>query len=96
MKADIVPLLTGVIVFVSSLISLKLGLSVAIIEILFGAIASLFGLTSGFVNQTQYSVLVGVVIASAVIPTFIAQKWSLPVHTEDIIESNGETGGSQP
>lgn len=37
MKADIVPLLMGIIVFVSSLISLKLGLSVAIIEILSGA-----------------------------------------------------------
>ena len=51
----------------------------------FGTISSLFGLQSGFINQTQYSVLVGVVIASAVIPTFIAQKWFVPKYPEDII-----------
>ncbi len=32
----------------------------------------------------QYSILIGAVIASAVIPTFIAQKWFMPVHSEDI------------
>ncbi|MHB8841078.1 MAG: cation:proton antiporter [Candidatus Aquicultor sp.] len=56
----------------------------------FGTIASVFGLTSGIINQVQYSVLIGVVIASAVIPTFIAQKWFLPVHSEDIVDLNGE------
>jgi Kef-type K+ transport system membrane component KefB len=54
----------------------------------FGTIASLFGLNSGFINEVQYSVLVGVVVASAVIPTFIAQKWFMPVNEEDIL--NGE------
>lgn len=44
----------------------------------FGTIASVFGLTSGLINKTQYSVLLGAVIASAVIPTFIAQKWFIP------------------
>ena len=52
----------------------------------FGTIASLFGFNAGYINQTQYSILIGVVIASAVIPTFIAQKWFLPLHSEDIIE----------
>ena len=52
----------------------------------FGTIASVFGLTSGIIDQVQYSLLVGVVIASAVIPTFIAQKWFMPVHSEDLIE----------
>lgn len=52
----------------------------------FGTISSVFGLTSGIINQTQYSILVGVVIASAVIPTFIAQKWFMPVDEEDIID----------
>jgi Kef-type K+ transport system membrane component KefB len=51
----------------------------------FGTIASVFGLTTGIINQSQYSILVGVVIASAVIPTFIAQKWFMPVEEEDII-----------
>lgn len=55
----------------------------------FGTIASVFGLTSGIIDQVQYSLLVGVVIASAVIPTFIAQKWFMPAHSEDIVELNG-------
>ena len=62
----------------------------------FGTIASVFGLNSGFINQVQYSVLVGVVISSAVIPTFIAQRWFRPVHSEDIVETNhvnGDNGG---
>ncbi len=50
----------------------------------FGTIASVFGLQMGLINQGQYSVLVGVVIASAVIPTVIAQKWYRPVHSEDM------------
>ncbi|MEI8346396.1 MAG: cation:proton antiporter [Pseudomonadota bacterium] len=44
----------------------------------FGTISALFGYNSGILNQVQYSVLVGVVVASAVIPTFIAQKWFMP------------------
>ncbi len=55
----------------------------------FGTIASVFGLTSGIINQVQYSILVGVVIMSAVIPTFVAQKWFMPAHSEDIVELNG-------
>jgi Kef-type K+ transport system membrane component KefB len=52
----------------------------------FGTIASLFGLNAGYINQVQYSILIGVVVSSAVIPTFVAQKWFLPRHSEDIIE----------
>jgi hypothetical protein len=48
-----------------------------------------FGLNAGIIDRTQYSVLVGVVLASAVIPTFIAQKWFMPVHSEDIVDLNG-------
>jgi Kef-type K+ transport system membrane component KefB len=56
----------------------------------FGTIASVFGYNSGYIDQVQYSVLVGVVIASAVIPTFIAQKWHMPVEDEDMPETNGQ------
>jgi Kef-type K+ transport system membrane component KefB len=56
----------------------------------FGTISSLFGLNAGIINQVQYSILVGVVVASAVIPTFIAQGWFLPLHSEDIIEWSSE------
>ncbi len=58
----------------------------------FGTIASVFGLNSGFINQVEYSVLIGVVIASAVIPTFIAQKWFMPVHSEDLVDLNNGNG----
>jgi len=51
----------------------------------FGTISSVFGLNAGYIDQVQYSVLVGVVVASAVIPTFIAQKWFMPIEDEDII-----------
>lgn len=44
----------------------------------FGSISALFGLTHGYINQTQYTVLVTVVIASAVAPTLIAQAWFRP------------------
>jgi len=56
----------------------------------FGTIASVFGLQAGLINQLQYSLLIGVVITSAVIPTFIAQKWFMPVHQEDTINGNGK------
>jgi hypothetical protein len=54
----------------------------------FGTIASVFGLNTGYIDRIQYSVLLGVVLASAVIPTFIAQKWFMPVHSEDIVDVN--------
>ena len=44
----------------------------------FGGISALYGLSHGYINQNQYSVLVAVVIASAIIPTIIAQVWFQP------------------
>jgi Kef-type K+ transport system membrane component KefB len=46
----------------------------------FGTISALFGLTNGIVDQGQYSALVAAVIASAVIPTLIANAFFLPRH----------------
>ena len=46
----------------------------------FGTISSLFGLSHGIVGQAQYSALVAAVIASAVVPTLIANAWFLPHH----------------
>ncbi len=46
----------------------------------FGTISSLFGLSHGIINQGQYSTLVATVIASAVIPTVIANAFYLPHH----------------
>lgn len=46
----------------------------------FGTISALYGLSHNIINQQQYSYIVGVVIASAVIPTLIANKFFLPTH----------------
>jgi hypothetical protein len=46
----------------------------------FGTISSLFGLSHGVVDQAQYSALVAAVVASAVVPTLIANAWFLPRH----------------
>src|SRR3974390_905640 len=46
----------------------------------FGTISSLFGLSHGIIDQAQYSALVAAVIASAVIPTLIANAFYLPRH----------------
>jgi Kef-type K+ transport system membrane component KefB len=44
----------------------------------FGTIASVFGLTAGYINQVQYSVLVGVVVATAVISLSSLKSGSCP------------------
>src|ERR1700733_6953186 len=46
----------------------------------FGTISALFGLNHKIITQTQYSYLVGTVIASAVVPTIIANTFFLPRH----------------
>jgi glutathione-regulated potassium-efflux system ancillary protein KefC len=46
----------------------------------FGTISALFGLSHGIIDQGQYSSLVATVIASAVIPTVIANAFYLPHH----------------
>jgi Kef-type K+ transport system membrane component KefB len=44
----------------------------------FGSISALFGLSHGIITQAQYSILVAVVIGSAVVPTLIANAFFLP------------------
>jgi Kef-type K+ transport system membrane component KefB len=44
----------------------------------FGSISALFGLTHGYINQSQYTILVTVVILSAVVPTLIAERFFGP------------------
>jgi Kef-type K+ transport system membrane component KefB len=44
----------------------------------FGTIAALYGLNNNIINQKQYTILVTVVILSAVIPTLFAQKYFKP------------------
>ena len=44
----------------------------------FGTISSLYGLRTGIFDQGQFSIMVTVVVLSAVVPTFIAQRWFEP------------------
>ena len=44
----------------------------------FGTISSIYGLQAGIIDQTQFSILIAVVIGSAVVPTVIAQRWFAP------------------
>jgi Kef-type K+ transport system membrane component KefB len=44
----------------------------------FGTISALFGLNNNIINQEQYTILVTVVILSAIVPTLIAQKFYQP------------------
>ncbi len=46
----------------------------------FGSIAALFGLTHNLINTAQYSYLIATVIASAVVPTMIANAFYMPRH----------------
>jgi Kef-type K+ transport system membrane component KefB len=44
----------------------------------FGTISALYGLTAHIISRTQFSLLVTVVVLSAIIPTAIAQRWFSP------------------
>jgi Kef-type K+ transport system membrane component KefB len=56
----------------------------------FGSISALFGLSHGYIDQSQYTILVTVVILSAVVPTLIAERFFRP-------ELESETAkGQQP
>jgi Kef-type K+ transport system membrane component KefB len=46
----------------------------------FGTISALFGLNHHIISDAQYSYLVATVIASAVVPTAIANAWFMPKH----------------
>ena len=50
----------------------------------FGTIAALYGLTNGFIDQAAYTVLVTVVILSAVVPTLIATRFFEPETIDEL------------
>lgn len=58
----------------------------------FGTISSLYGLNAGIIDRTQFSLLVTVVVLSAVVPTAIAERWFLP----DADEERHEDGKRAP
>ncbi len=63
-------------------------LGACFINVTFGTISAIFGLTHNIVTQAQYSFLVATVIASAVIPTLIAGLAFLPRHL--LLATNGQ------
>ena len=50
----------------------------------FGTITSLYGLNAGIIDRTQFSLLVAVVVLSAIVPTAIAQRFYQPGSTDEI------------
>ena len=65
----------------------------------FGTISALFGLSHGIIDQAQYSALVAAVIASAVIPTVIANAFYLPRHllpTPEPVSQEGAGPSTEP
>jgi Kef-type K+ transport system membrane component KefB len=60
----------------------------------FGTITSLYGLNAGIIDRTKFSLLVSVVVLSAVVPTAIAQRYfSPPLTTDDGARPTPATGG---
>lgn len=59
----------------------------------FGTISALFGLNNNIIDQKQYTILVTVVILSAVIPTLIAQRFFEP--SEEAMNDWGKLNGNK-
>jgi glutathione-regulated potassium-efflux system ancillary protein KefC len=61
----------------------------------FGTISALFGLSNGIITQDQYSYIVATVIASAVIPTVIANSFFLPRHHLSAVKVEADDGSAK-
>jgi Kef-type K+ transport system membrane component KefB len=59
----------------------------------FGTISSLYGLQTGIVDEAQFSLLVAVVVLSAIVPTVVAQRWFQP---DAAAERRREQGATVP
>jgi Kef-type K+ transport system membrane component KefB len=62
----------------------------------FGTISSLYGLNAHIIDRTQFSLLVTVVVLSAIVPTAIAQRWFSPnVEDEAAADASRAPGAGQ-
>jgi Kef-type K+ transport system membrane component KefB len=50
----------------------------------FGTITSLYGLNQGIIDRTQFSLLIAVVVLSAIVPTIVAQRFYQPGAADEI------------
>jgi Kef-type K+ transport system membrane component KefB len=62
----------------------------------FGTISSLYGLNAGIIDRTQFSLLVTVVVLSAIVPTVIAQRWFSPDLDAELATSAVEPAQARP
>jgi Kef-type K+ transport system membrane component KefB len=64
----------------------------------FGTITSLYGLNAGIIDRTKFSLLIAVVVLSAIVPTAIAQRFFHPhVEREPLSERPvGQTPKARP
>ena len=60
----------------------------------FGTIAALYGLNNGVITKEQYSVLVVVVILTAIVPTLVAQSFFAP-HAQETENPFGRKRGAR-
>ena len=57
----------------------------------FGTISSLYGLNAGIIDRTQFSLLIAVVVLSAIVPTAIAQRFFQPHAEHELRRDRGHT-----
>ena len=56
----------------------------------FGTISSLYGLNAGIIDRTQFSLLIAVVVLSAIVPTVIAQRFFQPHAAQELERERAE------
>jgi Kef-type K+ transport system membrane component KefB len=49
----------------------------------FGTISSQYGLSAGIITREQFSILVMVVMLTAIVPTIFAQRWFDPSKSKE-------------
>ena len=62
----------------------------------FGTITSLYGLNAGIIDRTQFSLLITVVVLSAIVPTAIAQRWFHPHDRQEHAAGSAAAEGLTP
>ena len=96
------------VVVLASMLSVELGISVALFELGLGVVlGNVFGLepdaewlvflasfaSIGIIDRTQFSLLLTVVVLSAIVPTAIAQRWFSPdVDAEAVRDAHRAAG----
>jgi Kef-type K+ transport system membrane component KefB len=56
----------------------------------FGTISALYGLNAGIIDRTQFSLLIAVVVLSAIVPTAIAQHFYQPEPDDELVRDAAE------